>query len=260
MEIGPDTPAIVTGGASGLGAATARALAAAGAKVALLDLDEAGGTALAAELGGTFARCDVTEDASVAAALDAAQAAHGTARIVVTCAGIAFARRTVGRDRATGAPLAHDSAGFARTIAVNLVGTFRVLAQAAARMAPLPPTAGGSRGVAVLTASIAAMDGQIGQAAYAASKAGVCGLALPVARDLAEQAIRVNVIAPGVFATPMVNALPDDIRAALGASVPFPSRLGDPAEFAALALHCIRNEFLNGSVLRLDGALRMPPR
>lgn len=260
MEIGPDTPALVTGGASGLGAATARALAGAGARVAVLDLDAERGPALARGIGGLFARCDVTDDASVAAALDAAQAAHGPARIVVTCAGLAFARRTVGRDRATGAPLAHDSAGFAKVIAVNLVGTFRVLAQAAARMAVLPVTPSGSRGAAVLTASIAAMDGQVGQAAYAASKAGVCGLALPVARDLAEQAIRVNVIAPGVFATPMVNALPDEVRAALGASVPFPSRLGEPPEFAALALHCIQNEFLNGSVLRLDGALRMAPR
>jgi NAD(P)-dependent dehydrogenase (short-subunit alcohol dehydrogenase family) len=260
MKLGPEIAALVTGGASGLGAATAEALAEAGVRVAVLDLDVERGQALAASIGAHFARCDVTDDASMAEAIASAAAAHGPARLAVACAGVALARKMVGRDRATGAPLAHDSASFARVIAVNLTGTFRLFSLAAAAMVALPKLESGERGVLVATASIAAQDGQIGQAAYAASKAGVAGLVLPAARDLAEQAIRCVAIMPGLFDTPMLAALPEDVRQGLAAGVPFPSRLGNPAEFAQLVIHIAQNQMLNGSAIRLDGALRMPPR
>lgn len=260
MILGPDTPAVITGAASGLGAATARALAARGVKVGLLDRDAEKGEALAEELDGQFVPCDVTRDAEVARALAACAAEHGPARIAVACAGIAPARKLVARDRETGLPLPHDTELFVRTIEVNLIGTFRLFAMAGAAMATLPPLETGERGVLVATASIAAEDGQIGQVAYGASKAGVAGMMLPAARDLAELGIRCVAIMPGLFDTAMLATLPPDMRAALEARVPFPSRLGAPEEYAALVAHIAENPMLNGTAIRLDGALRMPPR
>ncbi len=256
MHPGPDTPAVISGAASGLGAATARALAARGAPVAVLDLDEARGAAVAAETGSLFVRTDVTDPTSVAAALARAAEAHGPARISVACAGIAPPARTVDRD---GRP--HDAGLFARVIAVNLTGVFNLASQAAAAMAALPPLGtDGERGLVVNTASVAAYEGQIGQAAYGASKAGVVGLTLPMARDLARSGVRVMAIAPGLFLTPMLEGLPREAQASLGGQVPFPPRLGEPAEFASLVLAIAENPMLNGSVIRLDGAIRLPPR
>jgi NAD(P)-dependent dehydrogenase (short-subunit alcohol dehydrogenase family) len=256
MEVGRDTAAVISGGASGLGAATARALAGRGAKVALLDLDRRKGEALAAELGGLFIETDVTAPESVRAALAEAADSHGAARLAVACAGIAPAARTVDREGR-----AHDPDLFAKVIAVNLLGTMTLAAEAAAGMTRLEPLGpDGERGVIVMTASVAAFEGQIGQAAYAASKGGVAGLVLPMARDLAKAGIRVAAIAPGLFRTPMLEGLPAEVQHSLGAQVPFPARLGDPAEFAALALHIAENPMLNGSVIRLDGAIRMGPR
>ncbi len=246
--------AVVTGGGSGLGEATATALAAAGARVAVLDRNAAAAAGVAARIGGVAFACDVTEAASAEAALAAAAAAHGPARLLVNCAGIATAGRIVGRE----GPLALEA--FAAVVQVNLIGTFNLLRLAAAAMAGLAPLDDGERGVVVNTASVAAFDGQVGQAAYAASKAGVVGLTLPAARELARHGIRVVTIAPGLFATPMMAALPAEVQASLGASVPFPSRLGAPAEFAALVLHIAQNRMLNGETIRLDGALRMAPR
>lgn len=247
------TAAIVTGGASGLGAATATALARAGAKVAIFDLDQEKASATAASIGALAFACDVTSEQSVIDALAAAAATHGAARIVANCAGIAPAARILGKSGA------HDLAKFAQVVTVNLIGTFNVLRLAAQGMSALDPGADGERGVIVNTASAAAFDGQIGQAAYAASKAGIAGLTLPAARDLARHGIRVVTIAPGLFRTPMLLGLPAETQASLGASVPFPARLGDPAEFAALVLHICENRMLNGEVIRLDGALRMGP-
>jgi len=246
--------AVVTGGASGLGLATARRLVTAGAHVVLLDLPTAPGAQAVAELGdlAEFAPGDVTSEADVAAALDAA-VARGPVRIAVNCAGIGTAGRVLGRNGVL--PL--DA--FARVVQVNLIGTFNVLRLAAERIAATEPV-DGERGVIVNTASVAAFDGQIGQAAYAASKGGVVGLTLPVARDLADKLIRVMTIAPGLFATPMLAGLPQDAQDSLGAQVPHPSRLGDPAEYAALVEHIITNPMLNGEVIRLDGAIRMAPR
>jgi NAD(P)-dependent dehydrogenase (short-subunit alcohol dehydrogenase family) len=246
--------AVVTGGASGLGAATARMLAASGARVALLDMDAARGAEVATAIGGRFVQADVTSDASVAEALAAAEAAHGVARILVNCAGIAPPAKTVGRD---GAPHALDL--YRKVIEVNLVGTFNVMSKFAARLAPADPV-GEERGVIVNTASVAATDGQVGQAAYASSKAGVVGLTLPVARDLAQLGIRVVTIAPGIFLTPMLEGLPQPAQDSLGKQVPFPSRLGQPAEFAQLVAAIIANPMLNGETIRLDGAIRMAPR
>ncbi len=255
MKIGADTPALVTGGASGLGAATARQLRAVGAPVALLDLDLAGAEALASEIGATAVQTDVTSDASVDAALATAEASQGAARILVACAGIAPAAKVAG------AAGAHPMALFERVIAVNLTGTLRVLAGVADRMRALSAIGSDAeRGVAVLTASVAAYEGQIGQAAYAASKGGVAALVLPAARDLARDGIRVAAIAPGLFATPMLAGLPDEVRASLGGQVPFPARLGEPSEFARLAQVIVETPYLNGCVLRLDGAIRMAPR
>jgi NAD(P)-dependent dehydrogenase (short-subunit alcohol dehydrogenase family) len=242
--------ALVVGGASGLGAATVRALAERGAHVVIADIDEERGPALADELGGAFVRADVTR----ADQLEAAVAAVDGLRISVHCAGIGWAERTV----SPRGP--HSLEAFQRVIAVNLVGTFNALRLSAAAMSANDPDAGGERGVCVNTASIAAYDGQIGQAAYAASKGGVVGLTLPVARDLARVGIRVCTIAPGLFDTPLLAALPEDARTALGASIPFPPRLGDPAEYGALACHIAENGMLNGEVIRLDGALRMAPK
>ncbi|GAP35307.1 SDR family NAD(P)-dependent oxidoreductase [Piscinibacter sakaiensis] len=248
--------AVVTGGASGLGAATARALVAAGARVALLDRNEAAAAAWAAEIGATAHACDVGDAASVEAALAQAAAAHGPARIVMNVAGIGTAKRIVGRD-GQAAPLED----FERVLRVNLVGTYNVCRLAAARMAALDPLdADGARGVLVNTASVAAFDGQVGQEAYAASKGGVAAMTLPMARDLASFGVRVCTIAPGLFATPLLKELPDAVQASLAAAIPFPKRLGAPEEFARLALHIVDNDALNGEVIRLDGALRLAPR
>jgi NAD(P)-dependent dehydrogenase (short-subunit alcohol dehydrogenase family) len=248
--------AFVTGGASGLGEATARLLAERGARVALFDLPRSAGAEVAKSIGAAarFLPGDVTDPAQVEAALDAAVAELGGIRAVVNCAGIGSAARTVGKQ---GEPFPLDL--FRRTIEINLTGTFNVIRLAAARMVGNPPDAGGERGAVVNTASIAAFDGQIGQAAYAASKGGIVGLTLPVARDLARHGVRVCAIAPGLFRTPLLAGLPEPAREALGKTIPFPPRLGEPAEFAALACHILENPMLNGEVIRLDGALRMAP-
>jgi NAD(P)-dependent dehydrogenase (short-subunit alcohol dehydrogenase family) len=246
--------AVITGGGSGLGLATATRLARQGCKVALLDINDTAATAQAAGLGGVGVRCDVTDAASAEAAMAAAREAHGPARILVNCAGVGTAGRVVGRD----GPLKLET--FDRVIRVNLIGTFNMIRLAAAEMSALDALEDGERGVIVNTASIAAFDGQVGQAAYAASKAGVVGMTLPIARELARAGVRVMTIAPGVFHTPMVDQLPPEILRGLGDSVPFPRRLGMPEEYAALAAHIIDNRFLNGEVIRLDGALRMAPR
>ena len=246
--------AIVTGAASGLGAATARALAAAGAKVAVLDVNEQAALNVANAIGGLAAPCDVASSEEVAAALRSAASVHGPARILVNCAGIGPAKRIVGRDGP--APLSE----FERVIRVNLIGTYNCLRLAAAAMLALEPFADGERGVIISTASVAAFEGQVGQAAYAASKGGVAALTMPAAREFAQFGIRVLAIAPGIFRTPMMHALPQEAQDSLGASVPFPKRLGEPDEFAELVLHLVRNRYLNGEVIRLDGALRMAPR
>ena len=249
-----DMPAIVTGGASGLGNATARMLAAAGAKVAIFDLNDEVGQKAAQELGGAFFKVNVAEDASVAEGLSRAAERHGTARILVNCAGIAPAVKTVGKENV---PHALDI--YRRTIEVNLIGTFNMISKFAAQLAAADEIEG-ERGVIVNTASVAAFDGQIGQAAYSSSKGGVVGMTLPVARDLAQFKIRVMTIAPGIFLTPMLEAFPQNVQDALGAQVPHPSRLGKPSEYAQLVESIIRNPMLNGEVIRLDGAIRMAPR
>jgi NAD(P)-dependent dehydrogenase (short-subunit alcohol dehydrogenase family) len=246
--------AIVTGAGSGLGAATARALAAAGAKVALLDINEKAAGAVATEIGGLAVACNVADAASAERAVGAARAAHGAARILVNCAGIGPAARIVGRD----GPLALDA--FRQVIEINLIGSFNLMRLAAADMIALEPLADGERGVIVSTASVAAYEGQIGQAAYAASKGGIVALTLPAAREFARSGIRVNTIAPGLFATPLLLGMPQPVQDSLAASVPFPSRFGTPQEYAKLALHIIDNAMLNGETIRLDGALRMPPK
>jgi NAD(P)-dependent dehydrogenase (short-subunit alcohol dehydrogenase family) len=242
--------ALVAGGASGLGEATARELAARGARVTIADLNDERGEALAAEIEAAFAHADVTDEAQVRAAVEAA----GELRLAVSCAGIGWAERTVKRD----GPAALEP--FKAVVRVNLIGTFNVLRLAAAAMAGNDPDGGGERGAVVMTASIAAFDGQIGQAAYSASKGGVVGLTLPAARDLSRLGIRVCTIAPGLFDTPLLAALPEDARQALGAQVPHPPRLGRPEEYALLACHIAENPMLNGETIRLDGALRMPPK
>jgi 3-hydroxyacyl-CoA dehydrogenase/3-hydroxy-2-methylbutyryl-CoA dehydrogenase len=248
--------ALVAGGASGLGAATARRLHAAGAHVTIADIDAKRGDALAAELGAraAFAACDVTDEAAVQAAVQAAAAQPGGLRISVCCAGVGWAEKTAGKRGA------HALQPFETVIAINLVGTFNVLRLAAAAMLATEVDDEGERGLCINTASIAAFDGQIGQIAYAASKGGIAGLTLPAARDLASAAIRVCTIAPGLFDTPLLAGLPEPARAALGEQVPHPRRLGRPDEYAALAAHIVENPMLNGEVIRLDGALRMPPR
>ncbi len=252
------TSALVTGGGSGLGAATARALAGQGVKVAVLDINEANAAAIAAEIDGAAFRCDVSDAASGEHAIAAAAKAHGPARILINCAGIGTAGRIVGRDGPM--PLAD----YERVIRVNLIGTFNMLRLASAAMSMLEPLADpradGERGVIVNTASIAAYDGQIGQAAYASSKGGVVSLTLPAARELAKFGIRVVTIAPGLFITPMMEGLPPAAQQSLGAAVPYPPRLGQPAEYASLVLHILSNTMLNGETIRLDGALRMAPR
>ncbi len=251
MEI-TATKAVITGAASGLGKACAQALRAAGAQVAILDRDTTRGPDTANEIGAHFAETDVTDEASVASALDAAIQAMGALNVCINCAGIATAEKTLGREGP------HALETFRRTIDINLVGSFNVLRLAAARMAQNTPSGDGERGVIVNTASVAAFDGQKGQAAYAASKAGIAGLTLPVARDLARSGIRVMAIAPGIFLTPMLTGLGQEVMDGLAADVTFPKRLGRPEEYAALARFIIENTYLNGEVIRLDGALRMP--
>jgi len=246
--------AIVTGGASGLGRATAEALAAKGAKVAIADVNLAAAEEAAQGMAGVAIACDVADDASARAAFARAKAAHGAARVLVNCAGIGTPIRIVGKDGDPG-PLAD----FEKVTRVNLIGTFNMIRLAAAAMANLEPIEG-ERGVIVSTASIAAFEGQIGQAAYAASKGGVAAMTLPVARELARIGVRVNTIAPGIFMTPMLASLREDFQQSLAASIPFPARLGAPAEFAALTLHLIENGYINGETIRIDGALRMGPR
>jgi NAD(P)-dependent dehydrogenase (short-subunit alcohol dehydrogenase family) len=261
VKIDSTTAAIVTGGASGLGEATARKLASLGAKVAIFDLQRDRGARVAGEIGGLFCEANVTDEKSVEAAMAKARGAHGVERILVCCAGIGAAQRTVSKKRDTGEFVAHDMALFRRVIEVNLIGTFQVVAKSATAMsAQDPATPDGTRGVIITTASVAAQDGQIGQVAYAASKGGVMAMALPIARDLAGAGIRVSTILPGLFHTPMFDELREEARAALAASVPFPPRLGRPDEYAALVEAIIGNEMINGTTIRLDGALRMAPK
>ncbi|WP_114373780.1 SDR family NAD(P)-dependent oxidoreductase [Elioraea thermophila] len=261
MVLDGSIAAVITGGASGLGEAAARFLAARGVRVAIFDRDADRGAEVAREIGGHFAPCDVADEASLISALASARAAHGPARLALACAGIAPAQKLVRRDRDSGRPVPHDLALFERVIAVNLLGTVRLVAHAAADMAALAPLGeDGERGVIITVASIAAEDGQIGQTAYAASKAAVAGMTLPAARDLAEWGIRVVSVLPGVFATPMVAGLPDPVREALVATIPFPRRAGRPEEFARLVAAIAENPMLNGATIRLDAALRMPPR
>jgi NAD(P)-dependent dehydrogenase (short-subunit alcohol dehydrogenase family) len=245
---------VVTGGGSGLGAATAAMLAAAGCRVGVLDINRDAAQATAARIGGAAAMCDVADAASAEAALAELRAAHGIERVLVNCAGVGTAGRVVGRD----GPLNLDA--FEHVIRINLIGTFNLLRLSAAAMCALDPLADGERGVIVNTASIAAYDGQVGQAAYAASKGGVASLTLPAARELARFGVRVVTIAPGLFETPMVAGLPPEVKQSLGASVPYPVRLGDPSEYAALVAHIVKNRYLNGEVIRLDGGLRMAAR
>ncbi|MNS42812.1 2-(R)-hydroxypropyl-CoM dehydrogenase [compost metagenome] len=262
MQLNPTAglSAVVTGGASGLGEATARALAARGVRVALFDMNAERGEAVAQDIGGLFVKTDITSDAEVDAAFAAARAAHGQERILINCAGIVTGARTVSRDRQTGALSHFPLEAFRKTLEVNLLGTYRCLAKSALGMAALPPLEDGERGVIVNTASVAAVEGQVGQAAYSASKGGVLGLTLPVARDLASEGIRVNVILPGVFMTPMMESLPQAVQESIKATVPFPPRLGVGADFAALALHIVENAYLNGESIRLDGAVRLAAR
>ena len=260
MELNASVAAIVTGGASGLGEATSRALAAHGVKVAIFDLQTDKGGSVAKEIGGVFCEVNVTNDDSVAEGFRKARDLNGQERILVNCAGTGNAAKTASRDRKTGEIRFFQAKDFDRIVQINLVGTFRCIAQSAAGMLTLAPLAGGERGAIVNTASVAAEDGQIGQAAYTASKAGINGLTLVVARDLSQEGIRCNTIMPGLFDTPLLQGAPENVKQALGAQVPFPPRLGNPQEYASLALEMIRNGYFNGECVRLDGAIRMAPR
>jgi NAD(P)-dependent dehydrogenase (short-subunit alcohol dehydrogenase family) len=260
MELNSSITAIVTGGASGLGEATARLLAKKGVKIAIFDLQKDKGEKVAAELGGVFCEVNVTSDESVAEGFKKARAAVGQERILVNCAGTGNAAKTASRDKKTGEIKFFQAKDFDRIIQINLVGTFRCIAMSAAGMLTLEPLAGGERGAIVNTASVAAQDGQIGQAAYTASKAGINGVTLVVARDLAQEGIRCNTIMPGLFNTPLLAGAPEQVKQALGAQVPFPPRLGNPPEYASLALEMITNGYFNGECVRLDGSIRMAPR
>jgi NAD(P)-dependent dehydrogenase (short-subunit alcohol dehydrogenase family) len=251
--------AVVTGAASGLGEATARALASRGAKVAVLDRDAERGTRVAGEIDGLFCGVDVTSDDKVAAAFAKAREAHGQERILVNCAGVATAAKTVARDKETKAAKPYPMQQFELTIQINLIGSFRCIANSALGMVDLEPLADGEKGVIINTASVAAEDGQIGQAAYSASKGGVLAMTLPIARDLMNEGVRVNTILPGVFKTPMVGMMPQNVQDALGAQVPFPKRLGQPEEYAELACFLIENSYMNAAAVRLDGGIRMAP-
>ena len=256
MELNDKLAAVVTGGGSGLGAATSKALASKGVKVTIFDVNEEGGNAIAKEIGGMFAKVDVSDHASVAEGLKAARAAHGQESICVNCAGVGWAAKTIDRDGN-----AHDPEMYAKLIGINLIGSFNVASQCAAGMATQDPlNEDGERGVIINTASVAAYDGQIGQIAYSASKGGVVGMTLPMARDLSRSGVRVMTIAPGIFETPMVGGMPQEVQDALGAMVPFPSRLGKPEEYGNLAVNICETPMLNGEVIRLDGAIRMAPR
>lgn len=255
MSIYTDSVAIVTGGASGLGHATAQALSARGMKVAIFDLDEEMGQSVASVRDATYYRVDVSEPSSIASALDLVETSLGTPRVLVNCAGIGPAAKTVSRG------LPHDPAMFAKVIQVNLLGTFYCVSQVAARMAAAEALdVDGARGVIINTSSVAAYDGQVGQVAYACSKAGIVGMTLPLARDLADKGIRVCTVAPGLFLTPLLSGMPQEVQGSLGAQVPFPQRLGKPCEFANMVCHIVDNSMLNGEVIRLDGAIRMAPR
>jgi len=260
MKLDNSVAAVVTGGASGLGAATARALAAKGVKVAIFDLQAEKGEALASEIGGVFCEVNVTSDESVDAGFAKARAAHGQERVLVCCAGTGNAVKTASRSKEDGSIKHFPLEAFNWLIQINLIGTFRCVAKSAAGMLTLEPGVDGERGAMVMTASVAAEDGQIGQAAYSASKGGVVGMTLPIARDLMNEGIRINTILPGIFETPLMQGAPQNVKDALAASVPFPKRLGNPPEYANLALTMIENSYFNGEDVRLDGAIRMAPR
>ena len=260
MKLGSDIAAVITGGASGLGAATARALAAKGVKVAIFDLQAEKGEAVAREIGGVFCEVNVTSDESVDAGFAKARAAHGQERILVNCAGTGNAIKTASRSKEDGSIKHFPLDAFNWIVQINLVGTFRCIAKSAAGMLTLDPMEDGERGAIVNTASVAAEDGQIGQAAYSASKGGVVGMTLPIARDLMGEGIRINTILPGIFDTPLLQAAPPNVKDALAASVPFPKRLGKPDAYAQLALTRIECGYFNGEDVRLDGAIRMSPR
>lgn len=249
-----NTVALVSGGGSGLGAETARSLTENGARVAVLDINLEAATSVAEEIGGIAVKCDVSSEQSVQIALDTVEQQLGVPQIVVNCAGIGTAKRILGREQV------HPLENFTRVLDVNLIGSFNLLRLSAAKMYELEPSEEGERGVIIQTASIAAYEGQVGQAAYAASKGGIVSMTLPAARELAQFGIRVLTLAPGLFRTPLMEELPQEVQDSLGASIPFPSRLGQPQEFASLAVHCTRNTFLNGEVIRVDGGLRLPPR
>ena len=260
MELNSNIAAVITGGASGLGEATARALAKQGVKVAIFDLQKDKGEKVAKEIDGVFCEVNVTSDESVAEGFKKARAANGQERILVNCAGTGNAQKTASRDKKTGEIKFFNAKDFDRIIQINLVGTYRCIAMSAAGMLTLDPLPGGERGAIVNTASVAAQDGQIGQAAYTASKAGINGVTLVVARDLSQEGIRCNTIMPGLFNTPLLQGAPEQVKQALAAQVPFPARLGEPKEYASLALQMITNGYFNGETVRLDGAIRMAPR
>lgn len=260
MIVNRDTVAVITGGASGLGAATARALAEKGARVALFDMNAQAGEALAAELGGVFCLTDVTDEASVDSAFAKSRAALGQENVLVCCAGIGGTAKTASRSRQDGTISHFPLEVFEKVIQVNLIGSFRAVAKSSAGMLTLEPGKDGERGAIVLTASVAAEDGQMGQAAYSASKGGIVAMTLPVARDLMSEGIRINTILPGIFDTPLMQAAPEQVRTGLAASVPFPKRFGEPAEYARLALTMIETSYFNGEDVRLDGAIRMSAR
>jgi NAD(P)-dependent dehydrogenase (short-subunit alcohol dehydrogenase family) len=260
MKLDNTISAVVTGGASGLGAATARALAAKGVKVALFDMNEEKGMALAADIGGVFCKVNVTSEEDVDAGFAKAREAHGQERILVNCAGVGNAIKTASRSKEDGSIKHFPVSAFEWVVQINLIGTFRCIAKSAAGMMTLDPMEDGERGAMVNTASVAAEDGQIGQAAYSASKGGIVGMTLPIARDLMSEGIRVNTILPGIFDTPLMNAAPPQVKEALAASVPFPKRLGKPEEYAMLAMTMIECGYFNGEDVRLDGSIRMAPR
>ena len=260
MILNSSISAVVTGGASGLGEGTARALAAYGVKVALFDMNAERGEAIAREFGGLFCPVDVTSDEQVASGFAKARAAHGQERVLVNCAGIATGAKTVGRKKDTGAITVFPQETFERTVRINLFGSFRCLSRSAAGMVGLEPMADGERGCIINTASVAAEDGQIGQAAYAASKGGVLAMALPIARDLMNAGVRVNTILPGIFQTPMMAAMPQPVQDSLAANIPFPKRLGTAADYARTAVDILQNVYLNAAAIRLDGAIRLAPR
>ena len=260
MQLNSSVAAVVTGGASGLGEATARALAAHGVRVAIFDMNEAKGEAVAKDIGGVFCKVNVTSDDEVDAGFAKARAAHGQERVLINCAGTGNAAKTASRDKQNGETKHFPLDDFNMILQINLVGTFRCIAKSAKGMLDLEPMEDGERGAIVNTASVAAVDGQMGQAAYSASKGGVVGMTLPIARDLMGDGIRVNTILPGIFNTPLMQGAPEPVKAALAASVPFPKRLGHADEYASLAVEMVRNGYFNGEHVRIDGAIRMAPR